>query len=210
MQVSAEVRWFWADTPPSDLADWYRRRAGQHAPGGGLHREDVYLLDTSQVELGLKTRGTKPGVEIKGLVRTSSAAIGQAPLRARAELWTKWSTQSLDLSGRSTVTLDKQRWLRQYDTSRRDALVEVALGADEAPLDGPRPQRGCHVEWTCVRLGNGRVWWTLGCESFGARVEELEDNLGRMLEHLAGTAPPALGAALEASYPTWLARHAGR
>lgn len=210
MQISAEVRWFWADALPPGLETWYRSQAGRIAPGGGEHREDVYLLDATQVELGLKTRGKKPGVEIKGLVRVSPTALGRAPLSARVELWTKWSAPSLDLAGRPTVALDKQRWLRKYDAGRPDALVEIALTADERPVDGPLPRSGCNVELTCVRRVDGRVWWTLGCESFGVQIDELQDNLGRTLEHLAGTAPPALGAALEASYPTWLARHASR
>lgn len=210
MQISAEARWFWPEALPPGLEDWYRTRAGSCPPGGGAHREDVYLLDPGQVELGLKTRGAKPGVEIKGLVRVAPTASGRAPLSARLELWTKWTAPSLDLAGRPSVRMDKQRWLRKYDAGTADTLSEVALGADERPTDGRLPRSGCNVELTRVRLDDGCVWWTLGCESFGTHVDEIEANLGRALEHLAHTSPPGFGDAFEASYPTWLARHGAR
>src|SRR3982751_1191157 len=36
--------------------------------GGGRPREDVYLRDDRQAALGIKRRGGRPGVEVKGLV----------------------------------------------------------------------------------------------------------------------------------------------
>ena len=55
---------------------------------------------------------------------------------------------------------------------------ETSLGADEKPLDERRslPALGCNVELTEVTLASGKVWWTLGFESFGT-IQTIENDL---------------------------------
>src|SRR5262245_8798045 len=69
MFVSAEIRWFWHNVPSAEFQHWFLSAdAHGYAAGGGTPREDRYLLDPGQVELGIKMRGPKPGAEVKGLV----------------------------------------------------------------------------------------------------------------------------------------------
>ena len=90
MQVSAEIRWYWRKTPPLKLEHWFRSFDfhGLVAGGGNL-REDEYFRDPSQGELGLKRRGGKPGIEVKGLVAADWGTLAAEPFTGRIELWTK-------------------------------------------------------------------------------------------------------------------------
>jgi len=61
---------------------------------GGKQRNDDYLVDPDQTELGLKRRGQKLGVEVKGLVVKEWASLNVRPFSGIIELWTKWTTRS--------------------------------------------------------------------------------------------------------------------
>ena len=77
MQISAEIRWFWFVNCPDGVETWFR--SGPTPAGGGRAREDEYLHEPRQTELGLKRRGEKPGVEAKGLVAVSSRPSDTIP-----------------------------------------------------------------------------------------------------------------------------------
>jgi hypothetical protein len=204
MQVSAEIRWFWLGRAPEGLEHWFRSADAHGCPaGGGGSRTDEYLRDPGQEELGLKRRGSKPGVEVKGLVAVKREGIAAAPFTGPVETWTKLSTQALQIS--STIAVEKQRWLRKFDTSGAEP-VEVPLGENESPAEKDRalPGRGCNVELTRITVG-GAEWWTLGFESFGA-LATVEDSLRATGAVVAARRPPPLGDPLQASYPAWLAQ----
>src|SRR5262245_5499282 len=117
MQVSAEIRWFWP-AEPIDLVRWFHNpEVHSCQPGGGKLREDAYLRDSSQAELGIKRRGLKRGVEIKGLVEVIPAALNAGPFVGPIELWAKWASETLGLSSHPTILTKKQRWLRKFDTT---------------------------------------------------------------------------------------------
>ena len=207
MQVSAEIRWFWRDRAPSGLEDWFKDRDVHGCTAGGPEtRTDEYLRDPGQTELGLKLRGTRPGVEatsveVKGLVAVTWDGLTVAPFRGPIEIWTKVSTPALKLP--STVRVEKERWLRKFDTSGA-AVVEVPLGTRSKPVeeDRPLPGSGCNVELTRLAVA-GSVWWTLGFESFGM-LPTVENSL-RAAATLLATRSPTLEHGLRASYPVWLA-----
>jgi hypothetical protein len=73
MEASAELRWFWQGAEPAALQQWFSD-AELHdcAAGGGCLRTDTYLFDPQQAELGIKLRGNKTGVEVKGLVAVTA------------------------------------------------------------------------------------------------------------------------------------------
>lgn len=207
MQVSAEIRWFWEDEGPEGLKAWFLGTTeSRPAPGGGTlpPRIDTYLYDGSTIELGIKQRG-KPGggsldIEVKGLVEKEHVELHAAPIAGMAELWTKWTSKALDLRGFRTV-VEKQRWLRKYDTSA--GVPEIPLGPDENPIDGRAlPAVGCNVELTRVVVG-GKAWWTLGLESFGG-VKEVGPSLTRTAEALVRAGIPSWDKRLPLSYPAWL------
>jgi hypothetical protein len=58
--------------------------AHPYAPGGGTPppRRDVYLYDPEQTELGIKARGLKPGLEVKGLVALLPDDVPDGPFKA--------------------------------------------------------------------------------------------------------------------------------
>ena len=206
MQVSAELRWFWRAQPPRGFEEWFRA-VDVHgcAAGGGRTRTDRYLRDAAQRELGMKRRGGRPGVEVKGLVLDAWGRVPTTPFAGPLQLWTKWSSPALTLPRRRTLATRKQRWLRRFDTSR-GAAREVPLGRDELPLPGYRfPAAGCNVEWTRVALPRGAVWWTFAFEAFGP-IAALERSACLTARTLAARHPPALRGALLASYPSWLQR----
>jgi hypothetical protein len=201
MILSAELRWFWEGSAPPGLERWFC--GSTCPPGGGKPREDVYLLDREQAELGLKRRGGKGGVEIKGLVRRVEPPLTAGPLAGRVEIWSKWTSEALELDGMPTVVVRKVRRLRKLDT-RSAHVSEIALGADETPLQGGMPEEGCNVELTEVSIpGRPGTWTTLGLESFGS-FQQVEVNLDRAVGHLLGTDAPEFPRGTEQSYPAWI------
>src|SRR5258707_15624969 len=112
MLVSAEIRWFWKEDLPPGVEAWFRR--GACGPGGGKLRTDEYLVDPMQHELGLKKRDGGRGIEVKGLVALRAKTA--APLDARVQIWSKWTSDSLTIDHLPRVVVRKIRWLRKYDT----------------------------------------------------------------------------------------------
>lgn len=204
MQVSAEIRWFWRSNPPPGLQDWFCLADAHGCPaGGGGARLDEYLRDVGQIELGLKRRGGKKGVEVKGLIANAWGELMTSPFSGPIELWTKWTSASLELNSNSIIAVEKQRWLRKFDTTEPPPQ-EIPLNDREMPQDGRTlPARGCNVELTQVTLPDGGVWWTLGFEAFGT-IWTVGNDLQAVATILASRRPPALKAGLPASYPAWL------
>jgi hypothetical protein len=204
MQVSAEVRWFWREDEPIVLAQWFRSKDahGRTCGGGGI-RIDKYLVDGRQTELGIKSRGGKGGTEIKGLVAITGTELEAAPFVGSIEIWTKWTTNSIDLASYKTVTIEKQRWLRKFDTTSEQP-VELHLDESENLVgDGSLPPFGCNVEFTSLRLPSRAQWWTLGFESFGT-IENVERDLLTVAGLLVGRGAPLMENCLTLSYPRWL------
>jgi hypothetical protein len=203
------MRYWWTDAAPKAVSDWFQGMSFQ--PGGGGDRDDEYLLEPKQTELGVKLRGDKPGVEVKGLVRAPLKAVTVEPFTGSVELWVKWTSSAIRLEGAPTVRTRKTRWLRKFDT-RDDTCRELELGKDEKPVGGVAlPDNGCNVELTRVRVdGWSNEWWTLGFEAFGS-LEDVAQNLERALACLAPGAPKSVTAgATQGSYPAWLGRVAPR
>jgi hypothetical protein len=204
MQLSAEIRWFWNDAPPSGLKDWFLSETVHGcAAGGGNTRDDKYLVDKKQDELGIKQRGDKPGVEIKSLVADKYATLSEEPFAGSIQIWVKQTTEVLEIE--PNIITSKQRWLRTYDTSG-PSPAEIPLDQEEKPQGGRNlPDTGCNVELTQVTLPTGQVWWTLGFESFGD-LSSVIDSLTTTAEFLAKRNPPDLAGGHLYSYPEWLAR----
>jgi hypothetical protein len=204
MQISAETRWFWPAGLPETFNEWFVGQAAHGCPaGGGGRRDDVYLHDPAQTELGIKLRGGTKGVEVKGLVSVFAEPLDAPPFSAPIELWTKWTTQRLDLGSSATVTTEKTRWLRKFAVDG-EAVSEVELDASEAPRSGTFPAAGCNVELTAVAIAGARCW-TLGFEAFGD-LASVASHLRRVAALIAARKAPPLGDAVPASYPAWLSR----
>lgn len=209
MQLSAELRWFWKDELPEGLFEWFCEGRGETcAAGGGKVRQDVYLRDPKQSELGIKRRGEEPGVEIKSLVATRQIPLGHFPglTAAPLQIWVKQTSTALELPQNATIRSTKTRRLRKFDMTG-GASTEIPLGPDEALLNKSQepPARGCNVELTKVVV-EGQTWWTLGFESFqsSGSLNTIESDALRTAEEMASRNPPPFGTPLVASYPEWL------
>lgn len=207
MHLSAEFRWFWKDELPAGLYEWFCEGQGSvcAAGGGRKAREDLYLRDPKQPQLGIKRRGEQPGVEIKSLFATweiPTESVFAAPI----QLWGNQNSTALDLPEGTTIRTSKTRRLRKFAMTDA-APTEIPLGPDESPRDKSLapPGRGCDVELTKVVV-EGQTWWTLGFESFQASgdLNTIEHDVRRTAEEMASRNPPPLGSPLVASYPEWL------
>ena len=85
-----------------------------------------------QRELGVKKRGTKRGIEVKGLIATLPLPVAIGPLRGHIELWSNWTTSKLRIEGVSVLSTSKTRWIRKYDTGNSH-VIEIELKEDETP-----------------------------------------------------------------------------
>jgi hypothetical protein len=206
MQVSAEARWFWCDEPIA-LSRWFLGEdAHRCTSGGGGIRIDKYLIDGRQMELGMKSRGGKGGTEIKGLVAITAPGLEIEPFVGSIEIWTKWTSNSIDLKSYETVAIEKQRWLRKFDTTL-EVPFEIQLDASEKPAGNEElPLFGCNVEFTSLRLPNRAQWWTLGFESFGT-IERVERDLRAVARLFASRGAPLVDNRLTLGYPKWLAEY---
>ncbi|HTV48743.1 MAG TPA: hypothetical protein VMG59_09910 [Phycisphaerae bacterium] len=208
MQISAEIRWFWFEYPPFAFKDWFCK-ADSHriAAGGGGLRLDEYMCDRKQVELGVKLRGGKKGVEVKGLVSIIENGLEVEPFMGSIEIWTKWSSEILELNLKETVKTIKRRWLRKFDCFTAEP-IEIELDHKENPKNGATlPSQGCNVELTEVTLASQDIWWTFGFEAFGT-TETVEENLRKATTTISKRLHGEFTKGHLASYPVWLKDYA--
>lgn len=206
MQLSAEIRWFWQGAIPSSFEKWFHGELGGCPPGGGKPRLDEYLYEKGQLELGLKKRGTKPGIEVKGLIATLPMPVAIGPIHGQIQLWSKWTTTELRLDGLALLSTNKTRWMRKYDTGN-GGVTEIELKEDEAPKNDTikLPENGCNVELTKVLVGPAQQgWWTVGCEAFAPSLGAAEQNLRLVLTSILAKDVPAVEGGEAASYPAWI------
>ena len=201
MLISAEVRWFWHNNCPQQLHDWFFKTG--LPPGGGDPRTDRYLPQPNEAEISIKKRGDTSGLEVKGLV-TTRRSPALAAIASHFEIWCKWSCTIPDLKLTSKMTITKQRWLRQFDTSN-PVCVEIPLDSNEKPKsDYALPVQGCNVELTEVReLSRSDAWWTLGFEAFGD-LDTAPTNLTRVLVPEKSILTGIVWSGALLSYPGWL------
>ena len=213
MQVTAELRWFW-NSPQDELKEWFCDENVHDFPaGGGSKRVDLYFRDATQIELGLKHRGGRPGVEIKGLVSVTAGGCTEIPFDGDIETWSKWTAHGLFLDRSKVVATEKQRWMRRFDTSGKDTL-ELLL--DKKERSANVPERGCNLEFTAIRFVDAEThapiedqpeWFTLSFEAFGI-FESLPENLCRTAAEIVRRNPPPASNSIRASYPKWLSQFA--
>jgi hypothetical protein len=200
MEVSAELRWFWEIDVPPAFKDWFLNSPVHPFPAGGKQRRnDVYIFDPDQVELGIKVRGDRPGLQVKGLV-ARTGHLSEGPFRGDVEIWTKWTSEKLTLPA-ATILASKTRWLRKFET-REGAPREIQLNADAKPIHEEPPDNGCHVELTMVETNN-KLAWTFGFEAFG-QLASVSAQLRAVAAAMAARQPPDFGNPRLQSYPVWL------
>jgi hypothetical protein len=210
MSLSAELRWFWPEAEPHDLAAWFRGAAAHQWPaGGGRLRDDTYIVDRVQPELGIKHRGGASGVELKRRCGTALQPCEDDPFRGVIEFWARIEPpmRLIVPVDAAVVEVSKRRWLRMFDTGGETR--QLRLNEDGSPWDTTyQGIQGCQVELTEIELPHRERWVTLGFESFGP-VESLLHSLRAIARWLAQRHAPGMDGAIEASYPAWLCRTVG-
>lgn len=205
MQVTAEIRWFWREDGTTTVADWFCSSESHGLPPAeARERVDRYLVDVAQTELGIKARGGKPGLEIKGLVSREIGTVSHGPYEGPIEIWTKWSTSALDLEVRPVIDVAKRRWQRAFDMTQSPPEEATERIAAWFHGEDVMPARGCNVEVTRVVASGDDVWWTLGFEAFGDLTTVAADLVAAAQVMSGRNAPPMRGATRQ-SYPEWLA-----
>ena len=117
---------------------------------------------------------------------------------APVELWAKWPSKVLELSGRKRIAIDKKRWMRR-------CAIDAGRAA-EIQADAPANRSsGCDVELTLLTLPDGVRWWSFAFEAFGA-LDRVENDLAATVALMESRRPPAIPAGQAAGYPAWLAR----
>jgi hypothetical protein len=130
MQLSAELRWFWKDTPPDGLLHWFCGSDGhKFVAGGGKHyRVDRYLKESHQPELGIKSRDERVGtaglaVEVKGLIVPVLTTLEIPPFIGAIQLWTKWTSKAL-----ARFEFTEQKFCHHREaTMAAEILISAAL-----------------------------------------------------------------------------------
>ena len=201
MQLTAELRWFYRGTLPSEIFQWFQ----QDQLGGHLappeEREDLYLYSPGCEYLGIKLRQGR--LEIKWRKAELGVVHFGDRVEGKAEKWGKWlcedptaeSFQPADVVGKSWVSVKKVRSQRQYQVFPGESITAVPVTESIA--------QGCNVELTQLSI-NGNAWWSLAFEAEG------EDDC--LMEHLQAVATWVFksyrGSNLQAedsyAYPSWL------
>lgn len=193
MLISAELRWFWEDSSPPHIARWFHD--GTKFPSEPEARCDRYLRQPGKHEIGIKARGNKDDVEIKGLICVGHdpALAGIAP---HFEIWGKWDAS---LSIHDAIEVRKLRCLRAFDAQ----ALEIPLGPDTGG------EHACHLELTKLEISRqSETWWTLGVEAFGG-LDVVQENLCKTVKRLCTDGFSTQGGDFMA-YPAWLDRISSR
>jgi hypothetical protein len=209
MLLSAEIRWFWSGPVScSDILRWFTDPALHPFKAGGGStdepREDFYLSDSGQPDLGIKQRGATPTsgskIEVKSLVAVEEFAL-QGPFGKTVELWVKQESKALKLDPKQLIQTKKVRWLRKFDSENK---FEVPLSENEVPLEKYKfPKLGCNLEVTGITLQDGTEWHSLGFESFGG-LSNVKSSLLFAVGTMVGRKAHLPADARFASYPAWL------
>jgi hypothetical protein len=202
MFPSMEVRWFYQDTVPAEVAEWFHSGTGQAEEQSP--RVDYYLDLQEMDGLGIKLREGRLEVKRRqrrhGIQRFCEQATGAV------EHWRKWSFELSMGEGElsdslwpvsSWVAVQKERHLRKYRVGDDDCLVPVPAEA--------YPERGCSVELSTLCV-EGQDWWSLCFEAFGYESSLRQTLLLVVEEVLACERMPfSLDAKASYGYPRWLA-----
>ncbi len=213
-KTTAEIRWFVSakERAEIDRVDEWFHRLGSGGDEDVPQLVDVYVVDASSDELGLKTSDGGANLEIKTLAERHFVELFFGPRPCTAQLWTKVSTASLvPRDALLGCRVAKRRSLRRYGTEASYAQKLPHPGAlPSGGSAGPPSVVGCVLEWSAVEIdGLAGEWRTLCFEAFATnqRTATWAALQGALQKTLNAVEPaPRLGAPWrELSYPGLLA-----
>jgi hypothetical protein len=188
MDRTAELRWFFRESPPEPVVAWFEERTDPPQA-----RSDSYLVLPGTDALGVKTRGGTTRFELKLRPGPPSPLTLAEGVSGQLEEWQRWSFSRPGISRfLPRLGLPKQGWL---EVGKRRRLATIPYRGDA----------GCRVELTALSV-RGQQWSTVGFESFGPEPD-LVPALRAAAEQFFGSValPGGFGAERSCGYPGWLA-----
>lgn len=205
MKETAEIRWFWESSGPSEVVRWFA--AGEDTIQQE-ERTDNYLLLPDCETVGIKLREDR--FEVKALIGKEQNICPKTAPEGVLQRWTKWSLTSDRLPAMIEEITETGTW-QAVTKNRLQRQLEI--------LPGPTAERqgrekaaeaGCSVELTY--LGNRHqlpCWMTLAFEACGLPSEawkSLETAVERFWQDMGPPPGVLLSIADSFSYPAWLNR----
>ena len=204
MLETAEIRWFFKDSAPAAVRDWFAEDRDLPIE----ERTDRYLVFPGCESVGAKLRHAEVGKE----TRLEVKAIRGAPevlnfpngVTGRAGSWVKWSHPTSALDQLANTVDGDAAWVhtRKRRVLRRFSMDEGFLR--EEPVGDP-PTTGCSIDLVDLDSADG-PWWTLGFESFG-HATDLRSQLLAVATSFFDRrhSPLPLRVTSSMAYPTWVA-----
>lgn len=200
MLYSAEARWFYRESLPEPILNWFC--AGKPLKPE-RERIDRYLVFPGSESVSVKIR--EGNFEIKAMKGASETVQYSPQITGRSECWIKWSYKkeavkawvgALHLENNGWIEVTKDRWLRKFSLDKPE-LSEVSIN--------DRPDEGCNVELTKITVLN-HEWWSFAFEAFG-EPGRVRVYLQTVTEHFFAVHPPVkpFSAMNSCPYPVWLA-----
>lgn len=206
---TTEIRWFFSDTPPDAVLNWF----GWDALPEAKVRRDRYLVLPACESVGVKEREGK--FEIKA-VCGSPVPFGFGPnVKGNAETWVKWVCESREIAlFLGALQREEGGWV-DVDKARKSVKFQVTddkLFAYD-PLD--EHPVGVNVVGAKAEITRLRAmdidFWTI-CIEVGGLMAESRGDLQRFGDRFMGgltgrsVFPRTLELSDSFSYPGWLRR----
>ena len=183
MITTIELRWFYRNTIPAEIENWFQQDCPGEEMGTPEKREDIYLHSECEF-LGIKLRQGK--LEIKWRKAELGTLRFADRLEGRAEKWSKWICEDpTEESFAPTVVMQKRLWLS---------------------IEKVRSQRyyeGCSVELTQLKV-KGNAWWSLAFEALDERISTIDDFQAVASKVLKTYPNSQLQVEDSFAYPRWL------
>lgn len=217
---SGESRWFFKRSLPDDVRNWMR------SDGQGIEepsRADQYLLIPHCKSTSVKFR--EGNLEVKANTKQPTEATFTNGVRGYQDAWVKWSCKAEDEVDtlRRIVGANEDLWA-SVQKSRFLRKISLDDGKPkEVDAANARPDRGCQVELTSIKVIVGEVgtshsesdwakassWWSISLEAFAPSAPSVREDVLSHLTEVANllfqNAPPCrLDLSSSLSYPEWL------
>ena len=206
MQVFAEARWFWQGSAQNRFTRWFTSSSSfALAAHGPEVRQDRYFCSGSQTNVGIKSRGTKAGIQVKSLIGTERPGLALEPMFGAIEIWIKQRAPRIELPAGQVVELTKLRWTRKFECDRAGAReIELCPGIQAAGKSSSVAV-ACKAELALVVLHDGASWWSFGLQA-GGSAADAKSAVRATASLLHDLGAPDMDDAIALSYPAWLRR----
>lgn len=162
MFSSTEVRWFFNESLPEAVSDWFDLFDPVIQPP----RTDYYLKNTDNARMGIKLREGQ--IQIKCLVAKKGVQY-YANAVGKVSQYEKWSFPVVSNEEWSALVARPDVWI---PTKKERKMLRYTLGGgfpDRIEMD-ERIQEGCEVELSKIELID-KTYWSLAFEAFGPSAE---------------------------------------